>query len=129
MRKGSLFWWTFTQVPTALDFMQDNQFPHFDDHLFVALAGPARHKSYSQKGKRIVKMELSKGGGVNSCDDFVVYKGEGIAMPVGLAFGPDGLYFTDLHGEGDVYGKEPRGNVFRIVPIKGGEGPGKALLY
>jgi glucose/arabinose dehydrogenase len=130
MRKGSLFWWTFTQAPTALGFAQDGQFGDlFNDHLFVALAGPARHKVPAMKGKKIVKLELGRDGGAASYDDFIVYAGEGLAMPVGLAFGHDGLYFTDLYGEGDVYGKEPQGNVFRVVRAEGGEGPGKGLRY
>lgn len=129
MRRDSLFWWTFTQAPTALGFAEDGQFgERFNDHLFVALAGPARHKAPSMKGKKIVKLELGSEG-VLSYDDFVVYAGDGLAMPVGLAFGPDGMYFTDLHGEGDVYGKKPGGNVFRVVRSEGGEGPGKGLLY
>ncbi|MDW5562685.1 MAG: PQQ-dependent sugar dehydrogenase [Methanomassiliicoccus sp.] len=121
MRKNSLFWWHFTQAPTALDFMQDGQFPEeFHDELFVALAGPARYRSPSRKGKSIVKMRLNDGAtGVRSYDDFLVYIGRGLGMPVGLSFGPGGLYFTDLHGEGDTYGQRPGGNVFRVVPIDG----------
>jgi len=130
MKRGSLFWWTFTQAPAALDFAQDGQFgERFNYHLFVALAGPARYKVPSMKGKRIVKLELGKDGGVRSYDDFVVYAGDGLAMPVGLAFGPDGMYFTDLHGEGDVYGRKPGGHVFRVVKAEGGEGPGEGLRY
>ncbi len=118
LRTNALFWWQFTQAPTALAFMDGGQFPAaFDDHLFVCLAGPARYKWPSMKGKRIVKMQLNPDGpGVLSYDDFVVYMGEGMGMPVGLTFGPDGLYFTDLHGEGDIYGQRPGGNVLRVRP-------------
>jgi glucose/arabinose dehydrogenase len=121
MRKNSIFWWNFTQAPTALDFMQDGQFPEeFNDELFVSLAGPARYKSPSMKGKRIVKMRLDEdGSGIKSCDDFLMYIGHSLGMPVGLAFGPGGMYFTDLHGEGDVYGQNPGGNIFRVTPIEG----------
>lgn len=123
MRKNSMFWWHFTQAPTALDFMQGGQFPEeFHDELFVALAGPARFRSPSRKGKCVVKMRLNDDGtGVRSYDDFLAYIGKGLGMPVGLAFGPDGLYFTDLHGEGDIYGQRPGGSVFRVVPIEGWE--------
>jgi glucose/arabinose dehydrogenase len=121
MRQNSLFWWAFTQAPTALAFMQDGQFPQeFDDHLFLSLAGPARYKAPARKGKRIVKLQLNENGrGALSVDDFVAYTGEGLAMPVGLAFGCDGLYFTDLHGESDIYGREPGGNVFVVRPAVG----------
>lgn len=118
MKQNSLFWWTFTQAPTALAFMQDGQFPQeFHDHLFVVLAGPARYRAPSMKGKKIVKLELDRdGSGIRSYDEFVAYTGEGIGMPVGMAFGRDGMYFTDLHGEGSVYGAEPQGNIFVVRP-------------
>lgn len=117
MRTGSFFWWNFTQAPAALDFMQDGQFPsEYDDQLFVVLAGPARYKARSMKGKKIVKLQLGEDGGIRSYDDFVAYTGEGLAMPVGLSFGREGLYFTDLHGEGDVYGTRPGGNIFLVRP-------------
>jgi len=116
MRRGSIFWWDFTQATGALDFAQDGQFPEeFHDQLFVALPGPARYHARTVKGKRIVKMQLNRDGtGITSYDDFIVYAGEGLAMPVGLAFGKDGLYFSDFHGEGDVYGSKPGGNIFRV---------------
>lgn len=113
MRKGSIFWWHHTQAPTALDFMQGGQFPpQFNDHLFVALFG----NTYSEgrvdgKGKRIVKIELDpQATAVKAYDDFVIYTGKGPASPCGLAFGPDGLYFSDLHGE-----KDSGGNIYRVT--------------
>ncbi len=112
MRKKSIFWWHYTQAPTALDFMQDGQFPpQYNDNLFVALFGASYQKGTSEKGKKIVKLQLSQDAtAVKSCDNFVVYKGEGAASPCGLAFGPDGMYFTDLHGE------DGGGNVYKLVP-------------
>jgi len=113
MRRGSIFWWHHTQAPTALDFMQGGQFPpQFNDHLFVALFG----NTYSEgrvdgKGKRIVKIELNpEANAVKSYDDFVIYTGKGPATPCGLAFGPDGLYFSDLHGE-----KDSGGSIYRVT--------------
>lgn len=113
MRKNSIFWWHYTQAPTTLDFMQGEQFPkQFGDHLFVALFGAAYQKGPSEKGKKIVKLQLNETAtGVKSHDHFVVYKGKQAASPCGLAFGPDGLYFSDLHGE-----KQGEGNIYKIVP-------------
>ncbi|MFW6128179.1 MAG: PQQ-dependent sugar dehydrogenase, partial [Halobacteriota archaeon] len=112
MRKNSIFWWHYTQAPTALDFMQGDQFPpQYNDDLFVALFGASYQKGTSEKGKKIVKLQLSQDAtAVKSYDNFVVYKGEGAASPCGLAFGPDGMYFTDLHGE------DGGGNVYKVVP-------------
>lgn len=113
MRKNSIFWWHYTQAPTALDFMQAGQFPaQFGDHLFVALFGAAYQKGPHEKGKKIIKIQLNESStSVKSYDHFVVYKGKEAASPCGLAFGPDGLYFSDLHGE-----KRGAGNIFKIVP-------------
>ena len=118
MRKNSIFWWHFTQAPTAMDFMQNNEYgEEFDDELFVALFGAAYSEGWDTKGKKIVKMKLNKNGdGIKSCDEFVTYVGDSPASPCGLAFGPGGLYFTDLHGENkDI--KIPSGNILRVKPI------------
>jgi len=116
MRLNSLFWWEFTQAPTAIDFMQSGQFPaDYDDELFVALFGASYQKGRAIKGKKIVKIRLNENdSGIRSYDEFVTYIGEGPASPCGLAFGPDGLYFTDLHGEKNGLTKMPSGNIFRV---------------
>ena len=111
VRSKAVFWWHYTQAPTTLAFMQDDQFPpQFNDHLFVALFGEAYREGRGEKGKRIVKLVLNEDAtAVKSYNDFVIYQGTGAASPCGLAFGPDGLYFSDLHGEKGV-----GGSVFRI---------------
>jgi len=120
MRRNSLFWWHHTQAPTALDFMQDGQFPpEFNDDLFVALFGEAYAEGIGVKGKKIVKLQLNPDAtAVKSYDDFIVYIGSGPATPCGLKFGRDGLYFTDLHGDILDSGERTGGNVFRIRPDK-----------
>ena len=117
MRRNSLYWWEFCQAPTAIDFMQSTQFPKdYKDELFVALFEAAYQKGRAIKGKKIVKIRLNEGTtGISSYDEFVTYTGEGPASPCGLAFGPDGLYFTDLHGEKDGLTKMPSGNIFRVT--------------
>ncbi len=120
MRKNSMFCWEYTQAPTAIDFMQSGQFPEeFDDQLFVALFGNSYMKGRSVKGKKIVKMIIDTGsGGVWAYDEFVTYIGDGAATPCGLAFGPDGLYFSDLHGDKDDLAGTPSGHIYRVRPIK-----------
>ncbi len=122
MRQNSIFLWNFTQGLAALDFMQDGQFPsEFDDNLFLVLSGPSRYKAPLMKGKKIVKIELNQdGSGARSCDDFITYIGEGLGMPVGLSFGTDGLFFTDLWGNGEVCSQQPGGNIFKVRPLEEG---------
>lgn len=116
LRGGAVVWWNFCQAPTALDFMQGGQFSdQFDDELFVAVFGSAYVMGPTHKGKKIVKMRLNEAGdGIKSYDEFVAYAGQGPASCCGLAFGPDALYFTDLHGEFARKGKPSRGHLFRV---------------
>jgi len=119
MRRDAVFVWEYTQAPTALAFAENGVFgPEYDDHLFVALFGNSYKRGRDVKGKKIVKMTLNpRGDGVETYDEFVTYIGDGPASPCGLAFGPDGLYFTDLHGEpeGDDY--HGAGSLYRVVRL------------
>jgi len=120
MRQNSIMWWNHCQAPTAIDFMQGGQFPdEYNDELFVALFGPAYALGRDPKGKKIIKMALNEDAtAVKGYDEFVYYKGDGPASCCGLQFGPDGLYFTDLHGETNGKGKKANGNVYRIRAVE-----------
>jgi len=109
MRQNSIFWWNFTQAPTALAFMQDDQFSSaYHDELFVALHGYAFREGRQVKGKKIVKIKMNNDdSGIKSYDEFITYIGQGPNSICGLAFGPGGLYFSDLHG----------GNIYKISQI------------
>lgn len=120
MRENAVFWWEYTQAPTAIAFMQEGQFAdEFHDDLFVALFGNSYKKGRDIKGKKIVKMKINSGGlGATSHDEFVTYIGEGPATPCGLAFGPGGLYFSDLHGEMDKTTGKSMGSIYRVKARK-----------
>ena len=114
MRQNSIFWWEFTQAPTAITFSQDKIFPsQFDDQLFVCLYGGAYHEGRAIKGKKIVKLDLNdQDNGILSYDEFVTYVGDGPESPCGLAFGPGGLYFTTLFG--DEKNNKSKGAIYKI---------------
>jgi uncharacterized protein (DUF427 family) len=116
MRQNAIFVWEYCQAPTAMAFMQDGQFPaEYHDQLFVALFGNAYAKGRNIKGKKIVKMKIDPGTfGAATYDEFVTYVGEGAASPCGLAFGPGGLYFSDLHGDDNGLAGVPSGSIYRI---------------
>ncbi|MDI6799524.1 MAG: PQQ-dependent sugar dehydrogenase [Actinomycetota bacterium] len=118
MRKNSLFVWEFCQAPTALDFSQYGEFPAgYDDELFVALFGAAHAKGRAVKGKKVVKIRQGDDGrSILTYDTFVEYVGEGPASICGLAFGPGGLYFTDLHGDDPNGSGKGSGSVYRVKP-------------
>jgi len=118
MRTNSIFFWWYTQAPTAIDFAEDQFGPEYKNHLFVALFGHAYHEGKSDKGKKIVEVFIDERDNVTYLNDFVRYVGPGPASVCGLAFGPDGLYFTDLHGEvGFKKGEKSGGNIWKITKI------------
>lgn len=116
MRTNSIFVWWYTEAPTAIDFAQDQFGPEFKDHFFVALFGYAYEEGKVEKGKKIVELVIDEHDNVTYLNEFVRYTGEGPASVCGLSFGPDGLYFTDLHGEvGFKKGKKQGGNIWKIT--------------
>jgi len=118
MRINSIFFWWYTQAPTAIDFAIDQFGPEYKDHLFVALFGHAYTEGKGEKGKKIVEMVIDERDNVTYVNDFIRYTGQGPASVCGLAFGPDGLYFTDLHGEvGFKQREKAGGNVWKITKI------------
>lgn len=120
MRQNTIFNWEFTQAPTALAFAEGDQFPsQYHDQLFVNLYGGAYHLGRMVKGKKMVKIELNKdNSGIKSYDEFVTYIGSGAASICGLAFGPGGLYFSDLFGDNEKAGHKSKGNIYRIKTVK-----------
>lgn len=121
MRRNSIFVWWYTEAPTAIDFAGDQFGREHKDHLFVALFGYAYVEGKPAKGKRIVEMAINSHDNVDFLSDLVRYTGKGPASCCGLAFGPDGMYFTDLHGEvGFKKGAKTGGNVWKVTRAEGG---------
>ncbi len=85
-------------------------------HLFVAESGPTYATGPQNLGKRITEFVLDGSGDVMSGPTTLVeYVGTGKATVVGLAAGPDGLYFTDLYRDLDASSPiEPGANVWRV---------------
>lgn len=116
MRQNSIFWWEKTLGPTGIAFMQGNQFPKkYMDYIFVAMFGDTYKFGAEGKGKIIYKININLNNEVKSCEEFLKYTGDGPASIVGLAFGPDGLYFTDLFGEKGFKNKGISANIYRII--------------
>jgi len=116
MRTNSIFVWWYTEAPTAVDFAVDQFGEEYKDHLFVALFGYAYKEGEAEKGKKIVEVVIDKNDNITYLNEFLRYKGDGPASVCGLAFGPDGLYFTDLHGEvGFKKDEKEGGNIWKIT--------------
>lgn len=88
--------------------------------MFVGLSGPTYKQGPDPLGKRIARFAFNPDGSKQSIEDFVTYTGSGYGTPIGIAFGTDGLYFTDIFGEQGFIGAcETRGNIYKVVAGSG----------
>jgi glucose/arabinose dehydrogenase len=113
---GALYLWNPTVSPVGIAFLRDTPFPPtYAGQLFVGLAGGTNFQGPNPRGKKIQAFALDDAGNVVSESTFLDYLGAGYSTVIGLAFGPDGLYFTDLNGKNgfDEFGRT-HGNVYRI---------------
>ncbi len=86
------------------------------DRAFVTESGSTWASGPQSNGKRIVEFELDANSVLLSGPTKLVeYTGSGKATAVGLAAGPDGLYFTDLYKDQDYDSPIDRGaHVLRV---------------
>jgi glucose/arabinose dehydrogenase len=105
MATGALYQWVPSHAPVNIAFVQPETFggsgfPSSQwDHAFVTESGPTWATGPQKYGKRIVEFEPDPvtgelGGHPHA---LVEYTGTGKASAVGLAAGPEGLYFTELY--------------------------------
>ncbi len=113
---GAIFLWTPSIAPVEMDFCVNTAFPEaYQGDLFVGWSGVPYLSGANPLGKKIERLKLDSLGNVIENEIFVDYIGSGRATVVGVEFGPDGLYFTDLFGEdGFDYKGRVRGNVYRV---------------
>lgn len=88
------------------------------DHGFVSEAGETYSLGPGARGKRITEYVLdAQGNLVTGPVDFVRYTGAGRSTVVGLAAGPEGLYFTDLYPESGSNPLVAGANLLRVRPV------------
>lgn len=122
MLQGALYTWSPPHAPVNIAFVQaetfgGSRFPStWLDRAFVTESGPTWATGAQARGKRIVAFQLDEFGGYVAGPTTVVeYDGVGKATAVGLAPGPDGLYFTDLYKDMDYASPIDAGaNVLRV---------------
>ncbi len=118
----AIYNWNPAHAPVNLAFVQQadfagSQFPAGKmDHLFVTESGPTYALGTQSAGKRIVEFVLDANGNrLSGPTSFVEYTGVGRATAVGLAAGPDGLYFTELYDDLGENGATAAGaRIYRI---------------
>lgn len=131
MRTGALYNWSPPHAPTNIAFAQcatfkGSGFPLRQmDEAFVAESGPTYASGPQPLGKRIVEFERGSNGefGGIPARPLVEYNGVGHATVVGLAAGPDGLYFTDLYKDDGDDPIAPGANLWRVKYVGSGPSP------
>jgi hypothetical protein len=122
MSNFALYNWVPSHGPVNIAFIQagvfgGSGFPSGKfDHAFVSESGPTWGQGPQDLGKRIVEFVIDSAGSlVSGPTSMVEYAGSGKGSVVGLAAGPDGLYFTDLYKDLNYAGPTDRGaNIWRV---------------
>ena len=120
---NAIYNWNPAHAPVNIDFIQNetfagSQFPaQFRDVAFVSESGPTYASGPQSRGKQITFFRLDANGDVvEGPTPLVQYVGEGQSSIVGLAAGPDGLYFSTLYEDSGAGG--PTGSGARIYRVR-----------
>lgn len=122
----SKFIWNPSTAPVNIDFVESTKFggsmfpAEAFGHAFVTLSGSTYAPGVQQRAKSIVEFPDLDTLDVNGKllvqpVNLIKYNGTGYASVVGLAAGPDGLYFSDLYEDTGAGGATGVGaNVYRV---------------
>lgn len=116
MLTNAIFTWAPAIAPVGIEVLQTNTFPEaWRDWIFLASAGQDYTLGASKTGKRIHRMQVdSTGSLVAGPEEFLRYEGSARATVIGLAFGPDGLYFTTLYDTDPISSPFTDARVIRV---------------
>jgi glucose/arabinose dehydrogenase len=123
MANFALYNWDPSHAPVNIAFVQPETFggsgfpASQQDHAFVTESGPTYATGPQTFGKQIVEFDPDPAAGGElggHPHGLVEYTGTGQGTAVGLAAGPDGLYFSDLYKDDGTAGSDPGANVWRV---------------
>jgi hypothetical protein len=122
MTINAIYNWNPATAPVNIAFVQSSTFggslfpPGLMDRAFVSESGSTYATGPQANAKRITYFQLdSAGNRLTGPTTFLRYTGTGKATVVGLAAGPDGLYFTELYKDLGAITPIDRGaRVFRV---------------
>ena len=122
MLNHAIYNWEPSHAPVNIAFVQmetfgGSRFPSTKlDRAFISESGPTYATGAQTNGKRIVEIALDAAGNrIGNPTTLVEYRGTGQSTIVGLAAGPDGLYFTELYEDTGANGATAVGaRVFRV---------------
>ena len=121
MTVNAIYNWVSTVGPVNLAFVEPqtfggSRFPSsMYDHAYVTISGPT-YATGPSPAKAIVEFVVTPSGTlVSGPTPIIQYDGTGQATAVGLAAGPDGLYFTDLYkDQGATSPIDPGADILRL---------------
>ena len=127
---NAIYNWDPSHAPVNIAFVQQetfagSRFPaSMLDHAFVSESGPTYAGGPQINGKRIVEFALDANGNrIGEPTTLVEYRGTGQGSIVGLAAGPDGLYFTELYEDSGANGPTATGaRIFRVRYVNNAAG-------
>ena len=129
MFQDALYTWNPAHAPVNMVFLQPGTFAgsgfpaNYMDRLVLTESGPTYASGPQANGKRLVEFVLDGAGNVLSGPETLVeYSGTGRATAVGLAAGPDGLYFTELYADQGSFPIQTGARLLRVRFDVGGEG-------
>lgn len=121
MRNYALHNWSPSVAPVNLAFAQPETFAAGGfpaaalGHAYVSESGPTYATGPVSNGKRVSEFVLDASGNrVAGPTPLVEYTGTGKATAAGLAFGPDGLYFTELYRDDGTAATDVGARVLRV---------------
>jgi len=126
MTTFALYNWDPSSGPVNIEFVQSQVFggsgfpATHHDVAFVTESGATYAEGVQEVGKRITQFAFDASGNVTSGPEpFVLYVGDGHATAVGLAAGPDGLYFSEFYNDADSTGPTQTGG--RVLRVRYGD--------
>lgn len=130
MSINAIYTWNPAHAPVNITFVQPETYagsqfpPSMWDRAFVAESGPTYALGPQSLGKKIVHFQLDANGNrIGGPTTIVNYTGAGRGTVVGLAAGPDGLYFTELYKDlGAATPIDAGARVFRLRYVGGAAG-------
>ena len=85
------------------------------DHAFITESGPTYAAGTQANGKRITEWVIDSNGDLAAGPlPFLEYTGTGRSTSVGLAAGPDGLYFTELYADSGNFPTQTGARILRV---------------
>ena len=108
--------WPVEIAPTQVAFDSVAAFPNDTNNVYVVGSGSTYLQGPSPNSKRIFQIPINPDGTPGTQTPIATYTGAGYGDPIGLAFAPDGAYFTDIYGDAGFTGAGvTQGNIYKIM--------------